>query len=75
MTNGARAIVRVDPGILLHKLNSFGFSENACKPIKSYIYSRQQEVKIGNELSNTFIATSGVPQGSNLGHLVFRHIC
>lgn len=41
-----------------------------CIINKSYLSSRQQ-VKVGNKLSTTFIATSGVLQGSNFGPLLF----
>lgn len=41
------------------------------KWIESYLYCRTQQVKLLNTLTDNFIAYSEVPQGSNLGLLLF----
>lgn len=71
LTDCAKAFDRVDHGLLVDKLGKFGFSLNACKLMTSYLIMRPQQVKVGKELSKQYIATSGVPQGSNLGPLLF----
>lgn len=62
----------VGHGLLLDKLNAFSISENTYMLIKSYLSSRQQQVKIGNKLATTFIGSSGVAQGRNLVPFLFQ---
>lgn len=71
MTDCAKAFDMVDHGILLNKLRDCGFSGGACNFLESYISMRWQQVRIGKNLSERYVATSGVPQGSNLGPLLF----
>lgn len=71
MTDCAKAFDTVDHGLLITKLGKFGFSVDACRLINSYLTSRPQQVKVGNCMSNVYMAASGVPQGSNLGPLLF----
>lgn len=68
LTDCAKAFDKVDHGILLDKLNQFNFSRDAIAFLKSYLASRFQQVRIGNSLSNNIL----VPQGSNLGALLFN---
>ena len=70
-TDCAKAFDKVDHGILIRKLKDLGFSGRSLKLLDSYLSGRSQRVKVGNILSFLYFATSGVPQGSNLGPLLF----
>ena len=71
MTDCARAFDKVDHGILVDRLSGLGLSGGACMFVKSYLSNRSQQVKVGRGLSERYAAVSGVPQGSNLGPLLF----
>ena len=53
------------------KLKKLGFNPNMILWIKSYLKNRKLYVKIGSDMSEQFEATSGIPQGSHLGPLIF----
>jgi len=59
-------------GLLLAKLKAYGFREDACQLMKSYVMERQQRVKIGDVFSDWVYNTKGVPQGSIMGPLLFN---
>lgn len=65
------AFDRVDHAILLAKLEKLGVSEGLTRWFKSYLTNRELCVKIGLDQSDYFSNKSGVPQGSNLGPLLF----
>lgn len=67
----AKAFDKVDHGHLLAKLRGYGFVGDVWLWLKSYLEDRTLAVKYATGVSSTFIATSGVPQGSHLGPFLF----
>ena len=67
----SKAFDKVDHGILGHKLIKSRITGNACKWLESFCRGRKQKVKIDNSTSNEAEVTSGVPQGTVLGPLLF----
>lgn len=57
---------------LISKLSHFfGFSSSACKLIYSFLTTRCQFVRVGQENSRVISIYRGIPQGSILGPLLF----
>ena len=66
-----KAFDTIDHTILLRKLRIYGVDENGIKFFESYLSNRSQRCCVNGELSETAKITCGVPQGINLGPLLF----
>ena len=69
--NLSKAFDTLNHEILLHKLHHYGIKRKANELICSYLSNRKQDVKYKNENSEMQNITTGVPQGSIIGPLLF----
>ncbi|KAL1447350.1 hypothetical protein WDU94_005656 [Cyamophila willieti] len=67
----SRAFDVVNHALLVKKLGKFGLSHLYSKFFSDYLGGRHFKVKLGNFLSSDHSIPCGVPQGSNLGPLLF----
>jgi hypothetical protein len=56
---------------LIAKLNSFAIEENTIAWIQNFLSNREQQVIVGDAVSEKVRVTSGIPQGSVLGPILF----
>ena len=62
----------LDHNILLFKLKFYGLDAKAIHLPRSYLSNRDQFVQLGNIKSNHHLISSGIPQESVIGPLLFN---
>ena len=70
-TDFAKAFDSVPHQRLLHKIHAYGIRGKIFKWVEDFLNNRSQRVTIGSKQSNWQPVTSGIPQGSVLGPILF----
>lgn len=66
-----KAFDTINHEILISKLSNYGLDMNSLGWFKSYLSDRAQRCTVNGNLSEPRVVSCGIPQGSNLGTLLF----
>ena len=72
LTDLSKAFDCLDYGLLIAKLEAYGFNYSSLAFVFSYLTDRKQRTKINNQFSDWNDITTGVPQGCILGPFKFN---
>ena len=67
----SRAFDSLNHNLLVEKIRKYGIPNDSLRWLSSYLSDRSLQVRVNDVLSTAFTATSGVPQGSHLGTVLF----
>lgn len=70
-TDISKAFDRINPNVFIKKIAGLGFNNKLIDFLFSYLINRKYFVSYNAHMSDCYHASLGVPQGSNLGPLIF----